>query len=147
MTLADKIVVLRDGGVEQVGSPMALYNGPANQFVAGFLGAPSMNFLPAIVENGSADTTNGVRPEHIRLSETGRLRAIVSHVENLGGDTNVLVELADGTQMTVRLFGQHNVAPEEAVSIDFDDSDTFLFGASGERLRDSTVLATDALQT
>ncbi len=147
MTLADKIVVLRDGRVEQVGSPMELYNNPANQFVAGFLGAPSMNFLPAGLVGGASDTTIGIRPEHIRLSDTGRLKAAVSHVENLGGDTNVLVELADGTQMTVRLFGQHNVAPDEAVSVDFDDADTFHFGASGERLRDATVLATDALQS
>ena len=63
MTLADKIVVLRDGRVEQVGSPMELYNNPANQFVAGFLGSPAMNFLPAkLLQDGDRNTL-GVRPE------------------------------------------------------------------------------------
>ena len=71
MTLADKIVVLRDGRVEQVGSPMELYNNPANQFVAGFLGAPSMNFLPADKLGGSAGEQIGIRPEHIRIGGDG----------------------------------------------------------------------------
>ena len=64
MTLADKIVVLKDGQIEQVGSPMELYNNPANQFVAGFLGAPSMNFLPASRVDGKSGEIVGIRPDN-----------------------------------------------------------------------------------
>ena len=111
---------------------MELYNNPANQFVAGFLGAPSMNFIPATTVGGAPGHTLGVRPEHLRTAETGRLEAEVVHVERLGGDTNVLVNIADGHSMTVRLFGQHHISVGEKVSLDFDDSDTFLFDANGQ---------------
>jgi multiple sugar transport system ATP-binding protein len=133
MTLASKIVVLRAGMVEQVGAPMELYNNPANQFVAGFLGAPSMNFIPATTVGGSADHTLGVRPEHLHIAKDGRLDAKVVHVEKLGGDTNVLVEIPGGHRMTVRFFGQHPVKIGEQVALDFDDNDTFLFDANGQR--------------
>lgn len=139
MTLADKIVVLRDGCVEQVGTPMELYNNPANQFVAGFLGAPSMNFLPADRVGGAAGTTIGIRPEHLTLAPEGRIRAVVTHVENLGGDTNVLLDVGDDTQMTVRLFGQHDVAPDASVGVDYDDANALHFDASGQRVKAQPV--------
>jgi len=132
MTLADKIVVLRDGIVEQIGTPMELYNNPANQFVAGFLGSPSMNFVPAAVFGKSAATL-GIRPENIRVANKGRAPCSVTHVEHLGGDTNVLVKLESGEQMTIRLFGQHEHNVGDAVHVDFDDSDIFLFNSEGER--------------
>ena len=134
MTLATKIVVLRDGRVEQIGSPMELYNNPANQFVAGFLGAPSMNFISATVLDGPDNHTIGIRPEHLRLTDNGRLAAQVIHVEKLGGDTNVLAEIAGGQTLTLRLFGQHQINSGEAISLDFDDKDSFLFDAQGLRL-------------
>lgn len=137
MTLASKIVVLRDGQVEQVGSPMELYNNPANQFVAGFLGAPSMNFIPASSVGGATDLTLGVRPEHLRITETGRLEALVTHVEKLGGDTNALVEVTGGHSMTVRMFGQYPIETGAEISLDFDDQDAFLFDAQGKRVRPS----------
>ena len=130
MTLADKIVVLRDGRVEQVGSPMELYNNPANQFVAGFLGSPSMNFLPQ--KDGGAI---GIRPEHLQIASDGKIKGRVSHVERLGGDTNVLVAM-DETTLTVRLFGQHEIGVDETVSLQYNDADAFRFDASGQRLRD-----------
>ncbi len=133
MTLADRIVVLRDGIVEQVGAPMELYNNPANQFVAGFLGAPSMNFLPA-ARVGHAGETLGIRPEHIRIGDAGRLHAKITHVEHLGGDTNVLAALDTGEPLTIRLFGQHGHKVGETVSLDFNDSDAFYFDAQGGRL-------------
>ena len=133
MTLADKIVVLRDGRVEQVGSPMELYNNPANQFVAGFLGAPSMNFLPADKLGGAAGEQIGIRPEHIRIGSDGRLGGTVTHVEKLGGDTNVLVD-AEGDMVTVRLFGQHDIGPDQQVVLQFDEADSFRFDAKGQRL-------------
>jgi multiple sugar transport system ATP-binding protein len=67
MTLADKIVVLNAGKVEQVGSPMELYNDPANKFVAGFIGSPQMNFIDAAKIGISGVATLGVRPEHLDL--------------------------------------------------------------------------------
>ncbi len=134
MTLANKIVVLRDGRVEQVGSPMELYNNPANQFVASFLGAPSMNFVPAASVGGETGHLLGVRPEHIRLRDSGRIDGKVIHVEKLGGDTNVLIEDKDGESITVRLFGQYDVELDEQVHLDFDDSHTFLFDTAGQRV-------------
>ena len=134
MTLADKIVVLRDGIVEQVGSPMELYNNPANQFVASFLGAPSMNFVPASSVGGESGHLLGVRPEHIRLRDSGRIDGKVIHIEKLGGDTNVLIEDKDGRDITVRLFGQYDVNLNEQVHLDFDDNHTFLFDKAGQRV-------------
>lgn len=137
MTLADKIVVLRDGHVEQVGSPMELYNNPVNQFVAGFLGAPSMNFMPAESLGGPSGLTAGIRPEHLRLMDGGRIQAIVNHVENLGGDTNVLANVSEESTITVRLFGQHQVRTDETVSIDFADEHLYFFDADGKRVEAS----------
>ncbi len=137
MTLADKIVVLRDGRVEQVGSPMELYNNPANQFVASFLGAPSMNFFAASKLDGPAGQLVGIRPEHIRISDAGRLGGTVSHVEKLGGDTNILVDAGDGDMITVRLFGQYDISPDQAVQLDFDNSDSFHFDDKGLRMQNA----------
>jgi len=134
MTLASKIVVLRDGRVEQVGSPMELYNNPANQFVAGFLGAPSMNFISASSIGGSADQTLGIRPEHLRIVQEGRLKGEVVHVEKLGGDTNILVSIPEAGRVTLRLFGQHDIRTGENLQLDFDDSQIFLFNAGGQRV-------------
>ncbi|WP_306044457.1 ABC transporter ATP-binding protein [Nioella sp. MMSF_3534] len=134
MTLADKIVVLRDGRVEQVGSPMELYNNPANQFVAGFIGSPAMNFLPAEIVGGKKGQMIGIRPEYLRIVDQGRLQATVTHVENLGGDTNVLATTEDGHPVTLRLFGQHCIQPDKIIGLDYDDAKSYLFGEDGERV-------------
>jgi len=134
MTLADRIVVLRDGRIEQIGSPMELYNDPANQFVAGFLGAPSMNFLAA-GPLGAPGATLGIRPEHLRVGATGRLKGHITHVERLGGDTNLLVQTEAGETVTVRLFGQHPHKVGDPVALDFDDAHAYAFDADGKRLR------------
>lgn len=134
MTLADKIVVLRDGRVEQVGSPMELYNNPANQFVAGFIGSPAMNFLPADMFGGQAGQTLGVRPEHLRVAKEGQMQVTVTHVENLGGDTNVLAVTSEGHPVTVRLFGQHHLKPDQEVGLSFSSDHTYLFGSDGHRI-------------
>lgn len=134
MTLADKIVVLRAGRVEQVGSPMELYNNPANTFVAGFIGSPQMNFLRADAL-GETATTLGIRPEHLTLAATGDIAAKVSHVEKLGGET--LVYLRNDIQglLTVRLFGEHDLAFDAELCISLDRSRAFRFDADGIRLR------------
>jgi multiple sugar transport system ATP-binding protein len=135
MTLADKIVVLRDGKVEQIGSPMELYNDPINKFVAGFLGSPSMNFLKTSVEGIPVGATLGVRPEHLVLSKSGQIEGQVTYVERLGGDTNLLVKTTQGEALTVRLFGQHNADIGEHVRLGFNDENVFLFDQSEQRIR------------
>jgi len=133
MTLADKIVVLRDGRVEQIGSPMELYNNPANQFVAGFLGSPSMNFVPADKVTPGDLRTLGVRPEDLTISDDGQLKGQVTHVEHLGGDTNVLVNV-DEHIITLRLFGQHPVKVGETIGLGFDPARAYLFDQNGQRV-------------
>ncbi len=134
MTLADRIVVLRAGRIEQTGTPIELYNDPANRFVAGFLGAPSMNFLPADRAGGDPVVTLGIRPEHLRLARDGPIRGEITHVEHLGGDTNVLVAEDGGASLTVRLFGQHLARVGAPVTLDFDAGDAFHFDADGARV-------------
>ena len=144
MTLADKIVVLRDGRVEQVGSPMELYNNPANRFVAGFLGAPAMNFLPAglLADNGASEI--GIRPEDLRLDAEGPLAVKVMHVERLGGDTNLISQLSgpmagaaegEAGQITVRLFGQHDITPGQELRLSYMAEKAYYFNGEGGRLR------------
>ncbi|ASY64918.1 N-Acetyl-D-glucosamine ABC transport system ATP-binding protein [Sinorhizobium sojae CCBAU 05684] len=116
MTLADKIVVLSAGRIEQVGSPMELYNRPANLFVAGFIGSPQMNFIEGERFGDSSAKTVGIRPEHIGLSrEGGDWTGKVVHVEHLGADTIVYLETEKVGPLTVRLFGEHRYDPDEIV--------------------------------
>ncbi len=135
MTLADRIVVLRAGKVEQVGAPMELYNDPANTFVAGFIGSPQMNFLKAGAL-GMRSQTMGVRPEHISVArDAGQIGGTVSHVEKLGGETLVYVNTSGQGLLTVRLFGEHGFAVDEAVFVTPDTARAFHFDAAGLRLR------------
>jgi len=135
MTLADKIVVLRDGQVEQIGSPMALYNDPANQFVAGFLGSPSMNFLKHSVPDTPEGVTIGIRPEHLEITMDGPIKGRVTHVEQLGGDTNILVRTQTDEPLTVRKFGQYPASVGEAIGLTFDPAKAFRFDADLQRIR------------
>ncbi|MXX90167.1 MAG: ABC transporter ATP-binding protein [Boseongicola sp. SB0677_bin_26] len=134
MTLADRIVVLRHGRVEQIGSPMELYNNPTNQFVAGFLGSPSMNFFPASLVHAGDDRTIGVRPENLHLADDGVLDAEVSHVEQLGADTNVVAQI-DDHQITARLFGQHFIEEGQNLRFGFNSENAYHFDSDGLRLR------------
>lgn len=133
MTLADKIVVLRDGCVEQTGSPMELYNNPANQFVAGFLGSPAMNFLPGGYLKEGDTRIIGVRPEDLQIASNGELAATVQHVEQLGGDTNVIARVKD-SQITARLFGQHSIEQGQEVSFKLPQERIYFFDNKGSRL-------------
>jgi len=135
MTLADRIVVLRAGKVEQVGAPMELYNNPVNTFVAGFIGSPQMNFLKAGALGMRSDTM-GVRPEHIALSrDSGQIAGTVSHVEKLGGETLVYVNTPTQGLLTVRLFGEHDYAVDETAYLTPDPARAFHFDADGLRMR------------
>ena len=135
MTLADRIVVLRAGKVEQVGAPMELYNDPANTFVAGFIGSPQMNFLKAGAL-GMRSETMGVRPEHFAIArEQGQMPGTVSHIEKLGGETLVYVNVPDQGLLTVRLFGEHSFSVDEDVHVTPDSNRAFHFDGAGLRLR------------
>ncbi len=135
MTLADRIVVLHDGRIEQVGTPMELYNAPANKFVAGFIGSPQMNFIPAQILGDDEAATIGIRPEHIKLSpDGGKLKGTVSHIEQLGGDTNVYLDYGQADLISVRLFGQHEFEVESKLSADFDAKQSFRFDADGNTI-------------
>ena len=88
MTMADKIVVLNDGNIEQAGSPLELYRSPRNLFVAGFIGSPRMNFMSGEVASGLGAHTIGIRPEHISVSQSeGQWSGVVGVSEHLGSDT------------------------------------------------------------
>ncbi|MBL4918516.1 ABC transporter ATP-binding protein [Szabonella alba] len=135
MTLADRIVVLRAGRVEQVGAPMDLYKDPANTFVAGFIGSPQMNFLKGAAL-GMRSETVGLRPEHLRPDNDGPISGSVSHVEKLGGETLVYVTTEAHGLLTLRLFGEHDYDVDSVLRLGFDAARAFHFGADGLRLRD-----------
>ncbi len=135
MTLADRIVVLNAGRVSQAGAPMELYNDPDNTFVAGFIGSPQMNFLKGAALGLTAETL-GIRPEHLEISrEGGHIPGTISHVEHLGGETNVYVHTDPHGLLTVRLFGEHRFEVAEPVHLTPDTTRRFLFDRTGQRLR------------
>ncbi len=135
MTLADRIVVLRDGRIEQIGSPMDLYNDPDNRFVASFIGSPAMNFVQAAAYGFDKGAVLGIRPEYLDIVEGGRLRGTITHIERLGAETNLLVELAEKDVLTLRLFGQYSYKVGQEVAVDFDDANALFFDADGQRIR------------
>ena len=129
MTMADCIVVMNDGRVEQIGSPLELYDNPANLFVAGFIGSPAMNFLPE--RRNGRDVLVGVRPEHLDIADEG-LAAEVVVVEPTGADTQIYCKV-DGVEVTAVVRERHAFHPGEALRL--KPRQTFLFDrASGNRL-------------
>ena len=107
--MADKIVVLQAGVIEQVGSPLELYDTPRNKFVAGFIGSPKMNFIDGEEARKYGAHTIGIRPEHIDLGTEGPWKGIVGVAEHLGSDTFFHINqtgLAD--PLTVRASGEVN---------------------------------------
>ena len=108
MTMADRIVVLNGGSVEQVGSPMDLYNHPETEFVAGFIGSPKMNFIKGRYAEAVGAKTLGVRPEHFAIGQGGDAwEGRVTLVERLGHDTILHVNVPEAGALTVSLDGQH----------------------------------------
>jgi multiple sugar transport system ATP-binding protein len=118
MTMADKIVVLSAGRIEQVGSPLELYNHPANLFVAGFIGSPRMNLFappPGFGEAASVATI-GVRPEDIDASrDSGTWQGKVDIAEHLGSDTFFYIEVPGVGRLTVRQPGEFPLKPGDTV--------------------------------
>ena len=145
MTLADRVVVLRDGAIEQVGAPLELYDHPANQFVAQFIGTPRMNMLAAnaLPElsrlSGArlpADGFVGVRPEsvHVKAAGQGAIPAKVVLVESLGSDTLIYTEAA-GMSLVARQAERSALEPEAMVGIDVDPAALHFFDKQGRALR------------
>ncbi|GLS40388.1 sugar ABC transporter ATP-binding protein [Mesorhizobium tianshanense] len=135
MTLADKIVVLNAGKIEQIGGPMELYNSPANEFVAGFIGSPKMNFVDG-GRLGETAKTIGVRPEHLTVdAKSGAWKGTVVHAEHLGADTNVYLDCEKAGLITVRIFGVYNAEPGATLYATPDPAKTYRFGADGKVLK------------
>ncbi len=159
MTLADKIVVLRSGRIEQVGSPFDLYHDPDNLFVAGFIGSPKMNIISAKFEEGAlvigeqrmptsvpqalparGELQLGIRPEHIRPARTGEpaLEMTVDFTEFLGGATYLYGHLGRGLPLVVQ-GGTGPVANiGQTISVSFDPDDARFFDKQGLRIRASS---------
>ena len=144
MTLADRVVVLRDGAIEQVGSPLELYDKPANQFVAQFIGTPQMNVvdtatLPNLREVvGAANAPDGfigVRPENVivRPAGAGKLAGQVELVESLGADTLIYANVggAGGVQIVARQSERTSLHPGDAVGLDIAPASFHLFDRQG----------------
>ncbi len=128
MTMADRIVVLNHGNVEQVGSPLELYNNPNSVFVAGFIGSPKMNFVE--------DNTIGIRPEHIAISEKkGDWEGKVLLSEHLGSDTFLHVDAGARGRITVRASGENIIAPGTKVWMTPDKSRLHHFNKDGKAIR------------
>jgi multiple sugar transport system ATP-binding protein len=157
MTLADKIVVMNKGRIEQTGKPLDLYYKPANLFVAGFIGSPAMNFLsatakksdvlaladgqelkvkfPASVKSGDT-VTLGCRPEHITLGGGGilKLNGTVDIIERLGESGFAHVRLASGQTIIAEVRGDPGTSSGQTASLTLDPGHLHIFNAEGQRL-------------
>ncbi|ESY83128.1 sugar ABC transporter ATP-binding protein [Mesorhizobium sp. LNHC221B00] len=152
MTMADKIVVMRDGRIEQVGAPLELFDRPANLFVAGFIGSPSMNLLKGVVRKGGVDIAGtlfpiapnnavqdgqavvyGVRPEHLEIHPDG-VPAKISVVEPTGSETLVFLRFGDG-EMVALFRERHDFKPGDTLKLRPRLDHVHLFDAeTGKRL-------------
>ncbi|MBV7518014.1 ABC transporter ATP-binding protein [Ensifer sp. ENS12] len=158
MTLADKIVVMRGGVVEQVGSPLDLYDDPANLFVAGFIGSPKMNFLTGIVDPGGtqvrlpdfgnatipvaikettpgSSVTIGIRPEHFGDSGAASLDLTIDMLEHLGGETFAYARHGDGELIIIETKNGRGLKSGDSIAARFDPAAVLVFDADGRRLR------------
>ncbi|NJM83158.1 MAG: sn-glycerol-3-phosphate ABC transporter ATP-binding protein UgpC [Tabrizicola sp.] len=155
MTLADKIVVLRAGRIEQVGKPLDLYNDPDNRFVAGFIGSPAMNFLAGVVEGADtilckglidqvqtratlpaagSEVSVGLRPQHLRIDPAGKSHR-VEMTEALGGVSFVHVTAPSGEKLIIESHDQVGVGRGDMVGVRFAAADAMVFDHAGSRLR------------
>jgi multiple sugar transport system ATP-binding protein len=157
MTMADHVVVMRDGVIEQQGAPLDLYDRPANRFVAGFIGSPAMNFIPAIVGDdgkslildfGAAKQTlaiaravepgrklvAGIRPEHIEVVAPGHgsFDVPIAFVESTGSSTFIVA--ATQPELTIVESRRDRVKTGETIGLSVDPAQVHLFDASTERL-------------
>jgi len=132
MTMADKIVVLHDGYIEQVGSPLELYERPINKFVAGFIGSPKMNFVTGESAKKRDADTIGIRPEHLDVShEKGEWAGIVGVSEHLGSDTFLHVKVEGVGTLNVRASGEFRVNYGDKIFLSPQADKIHRFNAAG----------------
>jgi multiple sugar transport system ATP-binding protein len=154
MTMADRIVVMQAGRIEQVGTPLELYNGPDNLFVAGFIGAPQMNLLQGraiakqdrfVMMHGEAELalpaglplTNGqeivlgIRPELLRVDPIGDLQATVEVIEPMGSETHLTCEI-DGTEIRLVEAADIDIQPNAVIRLSFDAAKVHVFDKQSE---------------
>ncbi|WP_326525133.1 ABC transporter ATP-binding protein [Sphingomonas sp.] len=131
MTMADQIVVFRDGRIEQVGAPLDVYRRPANRFVAGFIGSPRMNFLNGAHAAAHGAATIGIRPEHLAIAADGALPAVVRTLEHLGSEALIHAETSDGMMLTARCSEDVRVAPGQRIAFDADPALVHRFDPEG----------------
>ncbi len=142
MTLADRIVVINQGVIEQVGTPIELYNSPKNQFVAEFIGSPKMNMIN--IQNGEKfDLINlnppdeaskiGIRPEHLSLANSGshKLKGTVRHIENLGEHLLCYINLEKDNEITAKLDVNSAIKINEKINLDWHQDHQHFFDSSG----------------
>ena len=142
MTLADRIVVINQGVIEQVGTPIELYNSPKNQFVAEFIGSPKMNMIN--IQNGEKfDLINlnppgeaskiGIRPEHLSLANNGshKLKGTVRHIENLGEHLLCYINLEKDNEITAKLNVNSDIKINEKINLDWHQDHQHFFDSSG----------------
>lgn len=158
MTLADKIVVMRDGRIEQTGTPEQLYGDPENIFVAGFIGSPRMNFISGDADQGllqlapgvvlpcssalSGPISVGIRPEHM-VPQGGlqhSLQVTVDMIEYLGGTRYLYGRLPNDTPVAVEARDHAGIRAGEQIDVTFDDRSVMLFDASGRRVRSAAPI-------
>jgi multiple sugar transport system ATP-binding protein len=157
MTLADKIVVLQSGRIEQTGAPLDIYNNPQNVFVAGFIGSPRMNLIEATANQGAegwtltapnmsvpipnvdcltdgAHCTFGIRPEHVSIATegSGHTKAQVAFAEQLGGETYLYCDVEGSPQITVHQPGQLPIVKGQTLALNFALENMHLFDADGQ---------------
>jgi multiple sugar transport system ATP-binding protein len=135
MTMADRIVVLNKGRIEQVGSPLELYHDPANLFVAGFIGSPKMNIVNGAEAEKLGAATVGVRPEHMMLSKDhGVWQGTVAVAEHLGSDTFVHIRADDIGPMTARVSGDMTLEHGDVVWMSPVPDKVHRFSPDGRKL-------------
>ena len=151
MTLADKLAVINNGIIEQLATPIEIYNNPKSLFVAGFIGSPQMNFMEGELKNNTlsaegfeikniksdynGDVILGIRPEHLSQSDNGLINLSVDMVEQLGSDNLVYGQLKDKKDFCYRCPGNLTIKKGSKLSLNIDDGNYFIFDkSSGKRV-------------
>jgi sn-glycerol 3-phosphate transport system ATP-binding protein len=137
MSMADKVVLMKDGRIQQIGSPNELYNHPENTFVAEFIGAPAMALMDSYLIDGIKNGNKiGLRAENITIvpNGEGRLSCSVSEAEFLGSETLIGLEHEGTIGLNVLQPGLSIVPSGQKIDITFDDQDLHTFNSAGERI-------------
>lgn len=158
ITMADQVILMREGRVEQSGTPKQIYETPATAFVAGFIGTPPTNLIPAeslldssspgstaeVAKDALRNITVGIRPEHVQLSDTG-VRAVVKHVEYLGADMLADCRIGD-TKLLARVAGTSSIQADTQVRLRWSPEQMHYFDtATGEKTAAPAALTTNLL--